>query len=149
MCPSRDRTRIRAGGVGLWEFVAGWYIEAVKVECPEPDGSGNVPDCSVTHSDAHATEYYVATYRHALSERQQWYRFFERAAFGPSPDMFDNDLGYVDDQGLPKPHESFGDWIGEQSALTATPQVLPQAVQPALGFVGSAFSGVAGSGIHI
>ena len=34
------------GGVGLWERVAGWYAEAVKVECLEPDGNGNVPDCS-------------------------------------------------------------------------------------------------------
>ena len=63
----------------------------------------------MTLSDAHATEYYVPTYQHALSERRQWYQFFERAAFGPSPDMFDNDLGYVDAQGLPKPQESFGD----------------------------------------
>ena len=58
------------GGVGLWERVAGWYAEAVKVECPEPDGNGNVPDRFVTLSDAYATEYYVTTYRHALSERQ-------------------------------------------------------------------------------
>ena len=63
----------------------------------------------MTLSDAHTTEYYVTTYRHALSERQQWYRFFERAAFGMSLDMFDNDLGYVDAQGLPKPQESSGD----------------------------------------
>ena len=63
--------------------------------------------------------------------------------------MFDNDPGYVDAQGLPKPHESFGDWIEEQNALPAMPRVLPQAVQPALGFVGVALSGVAGSGIDI
>ena len=74
----------------------------------------------MTLSDTHATEYYVTTYWHTLSERQQWYRFFERAAFSPSPDMFDNKLGYVDAQGLPKPHESFGDWIEEQNALPAT-----------------------------
>ena len=66
-------------------------------------------------------EYYVTTYRHALSERQQWYRFFEWAAFGPTPEIFHNDLGYVDAQGLPKPHESFGDWIEEQNALPVTP----------------------------
>ena len=74
----------------------------------------------MTLSDTHATEYYVTTYRHTLSERQQWYRFFERAAFGPSLVMFDNDLGYVDSQGLLKPHESFGDWIEEQNALPGT-----------------------------
>ena len=41
------------GGVGLWERVAGWYAEAVKVECPESDGkgNGNVPDSSVTLSE--------------------------------------------------------------------------------------------------
>ena len=72
-------------------------------------------------SDAYAIEYYVTTYRHALSERQQWYRFFVWATFGQSPDMFDNDLGYVDAQELPKPHKSFGDWIEDQNALTATP----------------------------
>ena len=93
----------------------------VEIECPEPDGNRNVPDFSVTLPDAHAAEYYVTTCRHALSKRQQWYRFFERAAFGPSPDMFDNDLGYVDAQGLPKPHESFGEWMKEQNALPATP----------------------------
>ena len=64
----------------------------------------------MTLPDAHTTKYYVTTYRHALSERQQWHRFFERATFGLGPYMFDNDLGYVDAQGLPKPHESFGDW---------------------------------------
>ena len=71
----------------------------------------------MTLPDAHATEYYVTTYRHALFERQQWHRFFEQATFGLIPDMFDNDLGYFDAQGLPKPHESFGDWIEEQNAL--------------------------------
>ena len=35
--------------------------------------------------------------------------------------MFDNDLGYVDAQGLLKPHESFGNWIEDQNALPATP----------------------------
>ena len=63
--------------------------------------------------------------------------------------MFDNNLGYVDAQGQPKPHGSFGDWIEVQNALPETPRVLPQAVQTALGFVGGAFSGVAGSGIDI
>ena len=37
----------------------------------------------------------------------------------------------------------------ERPARDAAPRVLPQAVQPALGFVDGAFSGVAGSGIHI
>ena len=35
--------------------------------------------------------------------------------------MFHNDLGYVDAQGLLKPHESFGDWMEEQNALPVTP----------------------------
>ena len=60
-----------------------------------------------------------------MSESQQWYLFSERAAFVPSPAMFDNDPGCVDAQELPKPHESFGDWIEEQNALPATPRVLP------------------------
>ena len=63
--------------------------------------------------------------------------------------MFDNDPGCVGTQGLSKPHKSFGEWIEEQNAIPATPRVLPQVVQPALGFVGNAFLGVAGSGINI
>ena len=98
----------------------------------------------MTLPDAHATEYYVTTYRHALFERQQWHRFFEQATFGLIPDMFDNDLGYFDAQGLPKPHESFGDWIEEQNALPATPH---REYFRKLGFVGGTFSGVAGVGI--
>ena len=58
--------------------------------------------------------------------------------------MFDNDLGYFDAQGLPKPHESFGDWIEEQNALPATPH---REYFRKLGFVGGTFSGVAGVGI--
>ena len=34
--------------------------------------------------------------------------------------MFNNDLGYVDAQGLPTPHKSFGYWTEEQNALPAT-----------------------------
>ena len=49
------------GGVGLWERVAGWYAEAVEVECPEPDRNRNVLDYSVTLPDMHVMEYYVVT----------------------------------------------------------------------------------------
>ena len=49
------------GGVGLWEQVAGWYAEAVEVECPKPDRNRNVLDYSVTLPDMHVMEYYVVT----------------------------------------------------------------------------------------
>ena len=38
---------------------------------PKAARSKNQYHCCL--SDAHATEYYVTTYRHALYERQQWY----------------------------------------------------------------------------